>query len=187
MPETETFEPPKTRPKICSWGGSVLQTFEEHQIIVRERGEDHIAVCKVCRCMFFHNKPTTDICHGCWYVGELDGYENQYRDVFDALQKAGYEPFIQQTGGMCMVIQVPMKDGWYAWFGDSDGPLSWERDLKNGWMVGVYPPYDENDEDWDGMPITLDGDEYLSAPYQSADFAVGLMKIATEKLEEHLS
>jgi hypothetical protein len=185
VPETETFEPPKTRPTVASWGGTVLQTYEERQIIVREKGEECVTACARCRMMFFHNKPNTDVCYGCWYVGELDSYEEAYSDVFDALRKAGHEPSIAQTGGMCMTIHVPMKDGYYAWLTDRDDTLSFERRLEDGWTLGVYAGWDE---DSDGMPLPVfDGEDYLSVDFKSADFAVGMARIALDKLEEHLS
>jgi hypothetical protein len=175
---------PETRDPT-NWPGAVLDADEKASVL-KSHGAEHVGVCERCgKDYFMRTSGKSPVCWGCWYGGELDSYEDAYADVFEALRKIGLEPSIAQTGGMCMTIHVPLPDGYYFWLTDRDDTLSFERRLEDGWTLGVYAGWDE---DSDGMPLPVfDGEDYLSVDFKSADFAVGMARIALDKLEEHLS
>lgn len=63
-----------------------------------------------------------------------------YADILGALKAENFpKAYLEQTGGGCLAVQIPLKDGWYALIGDgNDGPLPWDREEPIKWEMGIH-------------------------------------------------
>jgi hypothetical protein len=110
------------------------------------------------------------------YNEAMSAADRMYAPEIRALFRAGFpQAHVQQTGGMSLVIEIPLSDRPdasypYLWItGAEGGSLPWDRsaDPVDGWMVGLY--LDEAD---DGTTATTDD--------SSADALVALVRRAAE-------
>jgi hypothetical protein len=104
------------------------------------------------------------------YVAAMNTATDTYQDVLDALNAAEIPATLTQTGGMCLAITFPWRDGAEFLLCDKDDSLSWERAETDGWAVGLY--------DYDGVTILLDGEPVLTDDHKRPDTAVTLVMSA---------
>lgn len=170
---------------ITEWPGRQVKTRDELDAVL-ELGAWHLATCDRCKRPFFRSKPDTERCYMCWYESFLDDAESNYIDVFDALRGAGFSPEMTQTGGMCLAIWIPYGRTHHFLLTDAEDVLSFDRELDQGWGLGVYS--NGEDESDDGAPLAIHegGEDLLTAPIKSADFAIGIVRTATANLRKHL-
>lgn len=102
--------------------------------------------------------------HRLRYQEHMAEAERRYSDVLEALLSVGVYARMTQTGGMCLGIEIPFRDG-YLLLTDEEDSLSFDRRLEQGWGVGLY--------DADGEPIDLDCETTVGV--KTASTAVMLM------------
>jgi hypothetical protein len=87
-----------------------------------------------------------------------------YADVLAGLGDAGYDAAIIQTGGMCLAIEIRVKDGRTILVTDKDEILPWNREWHQGWGIGVYSESDDRELI---QSVLVDG-RFAICPYRCA-------------------
>lgn len=85
----------------------------------------------------------------------------QYQVVLDHLAGSGFRATFTQTGGMNATLEVPLDGGHTLLITDAEKPLSWDRQERRGWGVGLYPP---DQAKTDGECMAFDRTEDGSVP-----------------------
>lgn len=83
------------------------------------------------------------------YDEQIAEAERTYADVIAKLRGAGIAATVEQTGGMCLAIEIPGPHGTHFLLTDREDSLSWERDPDQGWALGYYDG--EGDMQWDDV------------------------------------
>lgn len=117
-------------------GGSILDD-QETAWVIANHGAVHVRTCLRCERPFFSPKLQAEHCWGCHYMIFMEDASKQYEDVLTALKNAEIPATMTQTGGMCLAITFPYRDGYFL-LTDKDDVLSYERDEKDGWNLGYY-------------------------------------------------
>ncbi len=118
---------------------------------------DGLNLCAICGRRFYHRDVTVDVCRDCWTRGKHD--ERRLARVMEAVRCVDPDASVVNTGGNCMVIEVPMceagEDGNYARYcymtdwadgiPDDDGMSEGQR-----WVVGYYDltPFENDPDAW---------------------------------------
>lgn len=72
------------------------------------------------------------------YSETMKAGEAEYRDVLDALCRAGLPAVFTQTGGMCAALEVQLETGRALLITANGDSLPWCRAELEGWGVGLY-------------------------------------------------
>jgi hypothetical protein len=149
-------------------GGSTLDA-EGIAWVIANHGADHVRTCSRCERLFFSAKLQSEHCWGCWYEIYMEDASKVYEDVLTALRNAEIPASITQTGGMCLAITFPYRDGYFL-LTDQDDVLSYERDEDDGWNLGYY------DSEGDDVPLLGANTDWggLQDEKKNADTAVAL-------------
>jgi hypothetical protein len=111
------------------FGGTLLDTPEK-KAQAEALGPEHVAACAKCGAEFYRNRPSTDICYGCYYVDAIEQAENRFKPLSTWLERLlEVRTSVDQTGGMVMCLHVPIgrdvgehgDDRCWAWFSEAPG------------------------------------------------------------------